>query len=173
MPAKKITDKFANIVQKSLANTVANELVFEEFNFGLNIFDKVGLIIHRIDYAIAPGAYNLLVDNSDHIEVALTQSNQLTGLSLIHNAVVDKFAINVASVAAAADYVLLLDIPWTHDFTGLPNGGILVAPKPLYMGIRSAGLAAVISGTMRVSFTVIPLKGEEYFELLESRRFFG
>jgi hypothetical protein len=63
--------------------------------------------------------------------------------------------------------------PFVVDYTSLSGGGILVAPRPLYIGMDTIGAAAAGFCTVRLYFTIITLQASEYFELLESRRFFG
>jgi len=172
MAKAKATDKYVNILNQSLTLSAANTLTFQEVNLGLNLFDKVGLLIHQIRIDLDNGTLRGLVASTDDVIMALTTSNQVSDLALSKQAVIDNFGLVAVANGTPGDTVIYRE-PFIMDYTMLPEKGILIAPKPLYLAGISSGLAAVATYNVRIMFTVVPLSGEDYFELLESRQFFG
>lgn len=170
--AKGKTDIYANIVNRSITMSAANTITFEEIDVGLNIFDKVGLLLHRFDVEINNATKIELNASADELDIALTQSNQVSELTYDERAVIDKMKLSAHTVGTAATYRLEPQ-PYTIDWTDLPGGGLLIAPRPLYLAADSIGFGAAAYATTRIYFTIVQLKPEEYFEILESRRFFG
>jgi len=169
-PTKK--DKYVNVLNQTITMSAADTLTFQEISMGLNLFDKVGILIHQVRIDISNAALLGLAEDSDEIEVAMTTSNQLDSLSLTQQAVIDRFSLKASEIGTAASLVIFRE-PFILDYTMLPESGLLVAPKPLYLGMETAGLASAASANIRLFFTVVQLKSEDYFELLESRQFFG
>lgn len=173
MPARSTRqDKYSNILDLNITMSAADTLTFEEIDIGLTLFDKVGLLMARWEFEVSAATSNELQASADELDIAITQSNQITALSLDQNAIVDKIKLKGHSSGAPAT-LLVLEQPWKKDYTGLPGGGILVAPRPLYIGMNTSGFAAAGYAAIRFYFTIVSLKDAEYFELLESRRFFG
>lgn len=167
-----VNDKYSNILALDITMSAADTLTFEEVEIGVNIFDKVGLLLHRVDIEVSNATKTALTAAADFFDVALVQSNQITTLSLQERAVIDK--IKIGGLGTGANGFTTVREPWTLDYTGLPGGGLLTTPSPLWIAMDSASMAATIGfATVRMYFTLIKLKPEEYFELLEARRFFG
>jgi hypothetical protein len=166
------TDKYSNLLSEQVTTSAANTLTFEEIDVGLNLFDKVGLLISRWEVYPFREDFDELETNADSMSVALVASNQISSLSATERAVIDnvRYAVADSGTPATAN---LQQVPMVKDFANLPGGGILVAPKPLYVGIDTTGFAGSAGVDVRLYFTIVSLKPEEYFELLESRRFFG
>lgn len=165
-------DKYCNIINVEATESAAGTLTFEEVNVGLNVFDKVGLCIHRIDWHIQTASIDLMTASSDEIRLAISQSNSITGMGINQAPIVDRLVIARLDMGTAASGALYAT-PWTTDYTDFPGGGILTTPKPLYVGIQSQGLASAATCNVRIWFTTVNLKSDEYFELLESRAYFG
>lgn len=165
-------DSFSNIINVQVVESAANTLTFEEINVGLNLFDKAGLIIHRIDYHLVAASLNLLIANGDLTGCAITQSNSIDTLTPSERAVVDKVEFQYTQVGTPGNFEIH-DMPLTKDYSSLPGGGILVTPKPLYAAIRSLSLASAATVNIRLWFTVKKLSPADYFELLETRQYFG
>lgn len=163
-------DKYTNVLNVSVTQSSANTLTFEEVDVGLNLFDRVGLLISRMEY------YNNeegeLAANGDYIRMALTASNQITTISAQERAVIAMMEKQVIDHGTPASATLVHE-PWVQDWSSLPGGGLLVAPKPLYVACSSAGLSAASRTDLRMFFTIIKLRDADYFELVESRRFFS
>lgn len=170
MPAG--TDKYANMISLTCTPSAANTLTFGDIDLGLSLFQKVGIIVHRIHVEWSNDLLSDLTDDEDYMQIGISQSNQIASLSLVERAMIWKAKVYVR-VFGAATTVVQMQTETIADLSGLPGGGELMAPRPLYWGITSGGLAGAWPQIMRVWFTIIELKAEEYFELLEARRFFG
>jgi hypothetical protein len=173
VPTSKKTDIFPSVISYDLTLSAANTRTFEEIRLGMNLFDKVGLIIHRLEYRLSQGSYQELVVVADNAVLALTSSDQLTSLSELQADVIDMITLEVNHVLNANGETLLIqDFPLVHDFCDMPGGGLLVPPKPLYLGANSAGFAAALTCYIRIYFTIRKLSDTDYLELLETRRVF-
>lgn len=166
------TDKFVNVLSQTITQSAVNTITFQEINVGLNIFDKVGMIIHQVRVAVATASMNEMLVNGDVFRFSIVTSNLLTSITLEQPAVVDSFNLNVIPHGTPASAEIQKN-PFIIDYTSLPGGGLLVTPRPLYLALDTSGFSAVASASVRFFFTVVDLKPEEYFELLEARQFFG
>lgn len=166
------SDKYSNIVQETVVTSAINTISFTEINIGLNLFDKVGLLISRVQWDPSNNFMTDMNAEGDRMRLALVQSNSIASLSLFERAVIDMIELDTILHAAGVSSFIHRQ-PLEQDYSNLPGGGILVSPRPLFLGINTDGFANVQSAVCRLYFTIIKLKAEEYFELLESRRFFG
>lgn len=172
MATAKQTDRYSNILTQSITMSGANTLTFQEVNIGISLFEKAGILISRIEYQPTMATVDLMTASSDDIIMAVTTSNQLTSLTPEQQSVIHQmdFARFDFGTAASGQF---FSVPWQYDFGQLPGGGLLITPRPWYVAMQSVGLASAGSGYVRFYFTVVQLKPEEYFELLETRTFFG
>jgi len=168
--AKNVNDKYSNQLSVTIDQSAADALTFEEIDIGLTVFDKVGLLLQRMQVEINSTTRDNLLTTADVFEVALTQSNSIPTLNMQNAAVIDKIKISMALITSGA---LPLIQPLTRDWSNLGGGGILIVPRPFYIAINSTGFAAAGQATCRLFFQVVTLKPEEYFELLETRQYFG
>lgn len=167
MPAKQ--DKYANVLYDTVEESAANTLTFEEVNVGLNMFDKVGLLVNRLEYS----AFNqLLTADGDSMEFGLSASNGWTTADPGEDSVIDYNKFKVVDHGTAGN-AIIWQIPYVKDFSNMPGGGILITPKPLYLFVDGDGLGNPGTVKLRMYFTIIKLAPQEYFELLEARQFFG
>jgi hypothetical protein len=67
----------------------------------------------------------------------------------------------------------IVRMPFIKDLSTLPGGGSLVPCRPIFLFAKSAGWAAAGSFSARIYFTVVDLKAEEYWELVEATRLVG
>lgn len=162
-------DKYANSMYTAVVESAANTLTFAEMTVGLNIFDKVGLLINRIEWF---DHLNLLVAADDRIDFGIAASNQFVAVGPSVTSIIFYHRVTLKGIGAPAN-ALMEDIPLVDDFSTMPGGGILVAPKPLYLFTKGTALASASEVEARLFFTVIKMRPEDYFELLESRSFFG
>lgn len=171
--AANVKDQYSNIVQVGVTQSAANTLTFNEVDMGLTIFQKVGLIISRVEVQLSSTVLALLAANTDRLQFGLTQSNQITSIGIQESAVLCQHEMIMQTIGTAASGFIVED-PYTFDFANLPGGGLLITPKPLYCAVSSANLGSAMTEIIfRLYFQIIELKAEEYFELLEARRFFG
>lgn len=166
------TDKFTNILTQALTLSAANTLTFAEIDVGLNLFDRVGLLINRAEFHIRSTVMAEFTAGGDNVQLGLTASNGLSQISETERAVIYKTTMARSDFGTAGSAQFTVQ-PLVVDFADLPGGGMLVAPKPLYFAGDSIGLASAHTFYLRLFFTIMTLKDADYFELLESRRFFG
>ena len=170
--ATKATDRFANIITESVECSTANTLTFQEITVGLSIFDKAGILLNRIEYIPSKAMIQEMTAADDTIEMAVTTSNTITTLSVTQTQVIDKVLLNRLDLGTAASGHIL-EVPIVRDMSTLPGGGVLITPRPWYIALNTAGLASAGTLTIRFYFTVMKLQPAEYFELLETRTYFG
>ncbi len=163
------TDKYANMLYDKVVESGANTLTFNEVNIGLTMFDKVGILISQIHW------YNyqtLLAATTDAIQFGLSASNSWTVPDLGNSAIITMHEETVVDYGTAGNNQIFVQ-PMIDDFSQLPGGGLLITPRPLYLWTLGTNLASASSPIMRMYFTIIKLQPADYFELLESRQFFG
>lgn len=165
-------DKYANILTETVTCSAANTQTFQEITVGLSIFDKAGILLNRIEYIPSINMLGEITAATDTVEMAVTSSNTLSSLSVSQAAVIDKLLLYRHDLGTAASGVVI-PIPYVRDLSTLPGGGILITPKPWYIGLNTSGLASAGSMSVRFYFTVLKLQPAEYFELLETRTYFG
>lgn len=165
-------DLYVNMLQQYVACSAANTLTFAEIDIGLNIFDKIGLLVNRIEYYPSSTTTQELVAATDILDMCLVQSNQIATIRIDERAVIDHVQIVPVLVGAIVSFVQV-ELPYARDYANMPGGGLLIAPRPLYVAIDSTGFTGAANMFVRVYFTIKKLGDSDYFELLESRRFFG
>jgi len=67
----------------------------------------------------------------------------------------------------------LHQLPFVRDFSGLPGGGLIIAPRPLFVAVKGNSLATAVTASLRAYFTVINLSADEYLELVDFYRIVG
>lgn len=164
-------DQYVNKIKAAVTMSAANTLTFSEIEVGLNLFDKVGLVIHRLEYFLSSSTKVEVIANTDSIQIGLVASNQITSIGSTERSVYDKLELQGIVSGTPGNYIQEME-PYVHDFTTFPMQGILVPPKPLYVAMDSGGLAVAGVGYLHITFTIKELSDSEYFELLETYRFF-
>jgi len=167
MPERK--DKYSNLVFDEVTESGTDTLTFEAVDLGLSAQDRVGVLIHRLEWS----KWELgLADDTDRIEFGLSASNGWATVAASEQSIITFIRKNVTEIGTAAS-ALVWSIPEVQDFTTFPGGGILIVPRPLYLFIKGTNLATAQTVAMRMYFTLVTLKPEEYFELLETRTYFA
>ena len=164
-------DQRANVLLSTVTQSAANTLTFNEVNVGLNLFDKIGLNIHMIQYFYNANLYADMDIDQFISQAGLVGSNQISDIGSDERPVFDKKEIYANRVGTPTSFETQF-FPLISDFTGLPNGGLLLPPKPLYVAIDSTNGTTAHTLYMRLFFTIVALKDADYFELLETFRFF-
>lgn len=165
-------DKYPNIINVSVTMSAANTLTFQEVDLGFGQFERVGVLLSRMEMHPENGVIDELVAAADVFNMAISADNQLADINADERAVIDTHRLK-AQVAGTAGTLNLVKLPLVVDYSNLPGGGMLIAPRPLYVGITSAGFASARLCIFRLYFTILKLQDADYFELLESRRFYG
>lgn len=162
-------DKFANKFYGTVTESAANTLTFSELQTNVSIFEKVAWVIHRLEWFIPYATWQLLAAAADKISCALTASNTLTALGLNAAAVIDLLELDYFAYGTAAN-TIIPQFPIVRDFSNLPGGGLIVAPRPLYVAAVGVSLTAVSTVSVRGYFTTQELKADEYLELVDFYR---
>lgn len=170
--ASKATDKFVNKAYATVTQSAANTQVYGEINFNIPTFDKVALIISKIEYHFATSAWAEMVANTDQMLFGLTTNASLgaiTVANLSNPAVIDINYITNIVVGAVVSLTQVRD-PLTIDYTNMPEGGIIVPPRPLYLFFNTAGFVAASTAYVILWFRYLGLSTEDYWDLVESTR---
>lgn len=165
-------DKYANIITKRITLSAANTFTTDAIDMGLSLFDKVGLLISRAEYLPAHSSLQLMTATADNIAMGMITNDSVTSIAIGDNSTIDTVSISRHDNGAAAN-AHFFQTPIVRDFSGLPGGGLLITPRPWFIAGDSVGLASAAIVDVRIYFTVVKLSSEDYFELLETRHFFG
>jgi len=158
-------DKYANVGYVRTATTVNDTLAFDQLRFAVGIFQGVGIVIHRILYFPDESTLRKIVAASDTLWVGLAASDALAGITDISQpAVLDQKVITGIGVNVEP-----FISPLITDWTGLPGGGKIFTPNPLFSYIDTAGYAALAVCWIQVEFTFVELSDKDYIELIQSK----
>lgn len=167
MASKKI-DSYSNVAAIYVEESAANTFTVAKFAFPFSIMDKMALVIQRLEYWL--GGLDQLNGTTDRTVAGLFASATITNVESQNDPlVIDTMRIQRIDYGAAASGLGIV-LPIVKDFTNLAGGGILVAPSPLYAGIKATGAAGVTSCWLRMYYTYMELASDEYWQLVESRR---
>jgi hypothetical protein len=164
----KQTDSYANKAYGVVTESAANTLTFAEIQTNVEVFSKIAWVVHRIEWYIAATQMTKLAAADDVIQAALVSSNSISALSLGAPAVID--LLELALLFSTAVAYTEVPNPRIRDFTQLPGGGIIVAPRPLYLAVKGTSLATALTVAARIHFTVKELAADEYLELVDFYR---
>lgn len=161
-------DSYSNKFYGKVLESAANTLTCAEIQTATSIFDKTAWIIHRLEYYLLPPIVNLLVGLGDEIHMALTSNNRMTAFGLDDPSVIDVCDLYYHQITAVG--FAMLQMPIIRDFSGMPGGGLIVAPRPLYAGIMGVSLTSAAQYEIRGYFSQVQLKADEYLELVDFYR---
>lgn len=164
-----MNDKYANILYNAVEESSVNTLTFDSVDFGLSLFDKVGILIHRIEWH---HTYAQLIAVGDTIKFGLSTSQSWTTVAPSEASIIT-YHLRMLRDYGTAGVNNIFEDPLIEDFSTIPGGGLLVTPQPLYQFVEGTSLPSAGIVRMRMFFTIVNLKAEEYFELLETRQYFG
>lgn len=171
MAIQGLTDRYTNKAYGTVTESAANTLTFSEIQTNEQVFSKRAWIISRIEWYLSGSQYTKLAAADDVISLALTSTNQIASLSLASAGVIDLLEVGLLFSTAVA-YTMLQN-PIIRDFSSLPGGGIIIAPRPLYLAAKGTSLATAVTASMRFLFQVTELKADEYLELVDFYRIVG
>jgi len=163
--------EYTNIAHILTTESAANTLTFQKLETSISINQKVAWLVHKIDYYLAGVVTSAIFDTSaDSWLGGLVVSNSLTDLADQSNpAILDSMQIRRIDLGTAASGMFFLS-PVTHEFSMLPGGGLLVPPAPLYGAVKGTSLGAASVMRLRIYYSPIDLKTDEYWQLLEMYR---
>jgi hypothetical protein len=166
MPEK---DQFANVGHIQVTESAANTLTYKKLETGISLFEKVAWILSRLEYEFIAVRSAGLAASGDYIEYGLSTSNNPSTISYDEPAMVDIASMGRVDMGTAGSGHFFFG-PHTKDFHGLPGGGLIVPPNPLYAFIKGTSMGAAAVVDVRIFYTVKTLKAEEFWELVEARR---
>lgn len=166
MPKK--TDAYANKFYGTVTESGASTLTFAEIPTNVDVFTKRAWILHRLEWYTNPDNRSLLLASDDAIKIALTSSDKLTALGLDTAGVIDLLELDVVFKTAVG--IAPFEQPLKRDFTELPGGGLIIAPRPLYIAVQGVSIAAAVTASVRGYFTSVDLSADEYIELVDFYR---
>jgi len=162
-------DMFAQVAYIVNVESAANTLTFQALSVFSNILTPKGILIHRVEYFIAPVDYNKIVAADDSIVFGLAGDDSMTTVALSDAQVYDyqRIGVYVYGTPATAE---LIYIPIIMDFSSLPGGGRLVPADRIYSFIQGVSLASATTVECRFHFTMVDLSAQEYLELAQALR---
>lgn len=162
--------KYAAYFNTSAVESVAGTPAFTKIETGMSVYDKIGWLISRVEWAVPIATFNLMLDNSDAILGGLTMSNALTSLGdYTDDRLYFSFKQALGKYGTAASGFLYQQ-PVVSDFSTFPEGGILILPQPLYLGVQGVSLASAATVTARVWYKAVTLNQDDYTNLVQSRQ---
>jgi len=164
-------DRYANQGYVTVV-PVLNTLSFNELATFVSIFEKKAFLINRVEYSFTLAALNEFDTEADFVTFGLSTSNIFPVAGLNVAAIFDYNMLSL-NLAAAGVSSHLISSPFVKDFSTLPGGGTLVPARPIFIWMLSGGFAAAGECAARIFFTVIDLKADEYWELVEATRLLG
>lgn len=166
-----MAEKFTNQAFLQVIESSANTLTFSKLETGLNIYEKVGWLISRIDYDFELAVSNFAAE-ADGAYFGISASDQITTVSLQNSAVIERNTIHRRDMGTAAAGMFEL-MPIIKDFSKLLGGGLLVPPNPIYIFVQGIALGSPLTVSARMFYSVVVLKTEDFWELVEQRRMIG
>ncbi len=161
------TEKFVNQAFGNVLESAANTLTFSEINTGVSLFEKRAWIIHQILWYTHDE--DILLASADYIQMALTSHNKMSTLGLEDPAVIDlmELAILWNGTPANTQYH---NRPVIRDLSNLPGGGLIVPSNKIFVATRGWSLGGPSATACRIYYTVLDLKADDYWELVEASR---
>lgn len=153
----------------SVTESAANTLTFDKLETGLSVYDKIGWIIARVEWKLSSGTYALFNGTGDTLTMALSMSNNLTSLAQTDPALITQRNFVRLDFGTAANASIFENI-YVDDFSGLPGGGLLILPNPLYIALLGSGLTAAANVTARIFFQPITMTGDDFTNLVQARQ---
>lgn len=166
-----IKDQFPNQAYLTVTESGANTLTFNQLLTGVSIYEKIGWIIHRMEYLVDLTAAGFAAA-TDLVTFGLSVSDQISAVGLQYSACVDyqKIERTDLGVAASGQFV---QTPVVKDYSTLPGGGLMVPPNPIFLYVKGSNAPNPFTIRARMFYTVKSLKVEDYWELVEIRRMIG
>lgn len=169
MASKSIAGEYASSATVTVIESAANTLTFEKLEAGISIYDHVGWVLTRVEWRPRVAAYQQFNGSGDALQMALTMSNALAALSDSDPSTYAMKTIARLDLGTAASGAIF-PTSLVDDFSGLPGGGLLVLPSPLYLGVAGSGLAAATTVTVKMYFKSIDMTQDDYFNLVQARQ---
>ena len=164
-------EKYVNQAYLRVTESGANTLTFAKLETGVSIYEKVGWLIHRLDYFFTTPVAQFGAEG-DTLWFGISVMDSLATVTLQQAAVVDMNSAARRDFGVAASG-FMRRLPFTKTFADLPGGGLLVPPNPIYIFAQGVALTGAQVVEARMFYTVKTLKTEDFWELVEQRRMIG
>jgi hypothetical protein len=151
--------EYADIATISVVESAANTLTFKKLDTNVSSREKVAMLIHRVE--LYSNGFALLVAADDTVDVALCGSQVADLEDLTNPQVYWHQKLFYGDVESR---------PIRSDLTSLPGGGLLILPNPLYLGAKGASIASASTEKVRLYYTLVELKDDQFWQLAQSLR---
>ncbi|MBA7705371.1 hypothetical protein ES703_114199 [subsurface metagenome] len=165
------TDKYANQGYVGLTPTL-NTLSFAELATFVSVFEKKAFLLNRIEYFHGLTGLLEMDAETDYVSFGLSTSDSFAIAQLGESQICDYNQLAALLTGAGVSSQLFVN-PVVKDLANMPGGGILVPCRPIFLWMHSQGWAVTGSISARIYFTVVDLKADEYWELVEATRLVG
>lgn len=172
------TDKFCQVVGAVVDFTPGSPPSKKQIVFGLSILDKVGIVIHRVDYSIywlptlpvAPAGWEFLFGiSASPISTSADALDSNNPAWISREIISENIDNGGVAVAESRHWIPQIDV----DYSLMPGGGLITPPSTVFLqsyGTVAAMSAITISTRARIYYTIMDLTTEDYWQLVESRR---
>ena len=169
--AKKVTkDIFSNLAYGSVVETALNTLTFSEINTGVSVHERIAWIINRILWYPLVATLNEIKITTEQLDLALTAHSNVDDIAALS----DPGVLTLMTLSRLADATATGSereiTPFIQNFSDLPGGGLIIAPKPLYVAAKGSNLAGPTSTHCRIYYTIKELEPDEFWELVQAAR---
>jgi hypothetical protein len=168
MTKKTKQETYSNKFFGSVTQSAANTLTFSEITTNVDIFAKVAWVVERLEWYIDATSLTYF-GFGDTAQMALTASDNIATLLLSNPSVIDLLEITIIEYGTSAT-CKVWEKPIVRDFSQMGGGGMIIAPRPLYVGAVSVGLSDIGTFSCRGFFRQIQLTPDEYIELVDFYR---
>lgn len=158
-------DRFANQFIGSVTESSAGVLTFAELNFGMQLRDRVALVIDSIRWWLFVDTVALMTAAGDDIYLAITQSDSVASLQApTDSRIVDLITLTRADFGTAAS-AGIFQMPLMTEF----SPPLIMLPHKVYAAIASTGLASPVTAYLRIYYRVVNIsRDEQLIEILEA-----
>lgn len=163
MAKQKVMDAFANRAFVQVTMSALDTLTFEQIRFGVGLFQGVALHLCRVEFFPDPTSLANMVAAADTMELALTLRDDLADLDPSNQSI-----IALKKCYCQGNSTEISELPWTADFSELPEGGLLIPANPLYIAMNSSGFGGAGSCRAIIYYRFKELSDRESIELLQT-----
>lgn len=158
-------DRFANIFTAEVTMTAAQALTFVEMNLGINLRDRIALVIDQLFIYFSSAALAEMTTTGDSMTFALTISDSVTSIADLgdRRILFSQFMIRQDWGTAASAQIVMN--PILVEFTP----PLIVLPTRLFFGLDSTGLASAAAATLRMHYRTVNVTSDrQIIEVLET-----
>lgn len=158
------TDRWASIATVQTTESAAGTITFSSINTGVGLATKRGLLIDELQFFVGLTDLNLILAETDAIDMGLTVSNGVDDLSdFTDRRILQNLTLSRADHGTAASGELV-QMPIIQQF--FP--ALITAEQTLYFGVKGISLAAVFTAKLRILFRYIELSDRDVLEIAQN-----